>query len=44
MLLGEPMLAAQDALDFETFFQIIAGENELCGFSGRKDAAVAALL
>lgn len=33
----EPVFAAQDALDFEAFFQIVAGQDKLRGF-----AAVAA--
>lgn len=40
MLLGEPVFAAQDALYFKPFLQVIAREDELGSFTSGEDAVV----
>jgi hypothetical protein len=38
--LVKPMVSAEKALYFKAFFQVIASQYELCGFTGGQDVAV----
>lgn len=40
MLPGKPVLIAQDALYLEPFFQVVACEDKLSGFTGGQQTAV----
>src|SRR5262249_33956571 len=40
VLLREPVIAAEQALNIQTLFEIVPGQDELCGFSGGQDAAM----